>query len=147
MSSSPAAPDPVPQGLPTALRAARAVAGSLAGVSPDADTDGLDAVVEVHTSCGHDDEATTLASLAVEAGLCAAAHVWPIRSVYRWQGEVHSGVEYRVTFKTVAEAVDGLWALVEAEHSYELPAFFVTPVIGGSPEYLEWMRSGGVASD
>jgi periplasmic divalent cation tolerance protein len=145
-STPPTAPDPVPEDLPTALRAARAVAGSLAGVSPDGDAGGLDALVEVHTSCGHDDEATRLASLAVEAGLCAAAHVWPIRSVYRWQGEVHSGVEYRVTFKTVADAVDGLWALVEAEHSYELPAFYVTPVVGGSPEYLGWMRTGGSAT-
>ena len=45
--------------------------------------------------------AVKLSRLSVESGLAACAQIsGPVESVYRWQGVVESGKEWRVVFKT-----------------------------------------------
>lgn len=76
----------------------------------------------------------------VTEGLCASVHNFaPVRSIYRWQGEVHERVEGRASLHTRTELVQEIVRRVKAEHPYEVPGISARPIIAGNPDYLQWM--------
>ena len=84
--------------------------------------------------------AVKLSRLAVESGLAACAQIsGPVESIYRWQGVVESGKEWRVVFKTRSQQLHELEALVIAHHPYDTPQFVVLPIVAGSEKYLDWL--------
>ena len=83
----------------------------------------------------------------VEEGLAACASLLPgVRSIYRWQGEIHDYPEVLLIVKTRASLVPALAARVRAIHPYELPEVLALPVAGGSEAYLDWVRGAAEAS-
>ncbi|MFJ4677507.1 divalent-cation tolerance protein CutA [Kitasatospora sp. NPDC088783] len=91
----------------------------------------------------HDDEtkARELATAVVQERLAACAQVYPISSVYWWDGEVQSGAEWRVDFKTRADLGNRLTTFIGEQHSYDTPEIIAVPVVTGSPSYLEWITA------
>ncbi len=84
--------------------------------------------------------AVQLSRLSVESGLAACAQIsGPVESIYRWQGVVESGKEWRVVFKTRSQQLPKLEALVIANHPYDTPQFIVLPIVAGSEKYLNWL--------
>ncbi|SMD14189.1 divalent-cation tolerance protein CutA [Lentzea albidocapillata] len=83
--------------------------------------------------------AEALARGIVEARLGACVQIVPIRSVYRWDGEVRVDDEWQCVVKTSAIRVDELVAHIKANHNYEVPEVVVTPVVGGNDDYLTWV--------
>jgi periplasmic divalent cation tolerance protein len=76
----------------------------------------------------------------VEEGLAASAHNFtPVRSIYRWQGQVHERAEGRVSLNTSRERVAEIVERARREHPYEVPGVSARPIIGGNPDYLNWM--------
>ena len=78
----------------------------------------------------------------VEQRLCASAHNFtPIRSIYRWRGDIYERTEGRASLHTrrdltlVAEIV----ALAKQEHPYEVPGISTRTITGGNPDYLAWI--------
>jgi periplasmic divalent cation tolerance protein len=85
-----------------------------------------------------------LASLTrelVSERLCASAHNFaPVRSIYRWQGQVHERTEGRASLHTRAELVTRIVDRVKvAGHPYEVPGISVRPITDGNPDYLQWI--------
>jgi len=95
--------------------------------------------VEVKTTCPNLEEASSLAKNAVELGLCACAHLNPIKSFFTWQNSVINADEVEVMFKTTLDGVEALRKLVHKDHSYDLPAFYVVPVIDSEQKYAQWV--------
>lgn len=75
----------------------------------------------------------------VEDRLCAAAHMLPIRTVYRWQGRVHDTTESRVALHTRVSLVPEIVARTNREHPYEVPGVAALPIVDGNPEYVAWI--------
>lgn len=93
------------------------------------------------TTTDSERSARELATSAIEARLAACAQVeGPITSVYRWQGEVETATEWRVTYKTTAARYPDLQAHLLARHPYDTPELITTPVTGGSDAYLRWLE-------
>jgi len=65
----------------------------------------------------------------------------PIRSIYRWQGEVCRDDEHLLVIKTTRPRWAALEARVRALHTYETPEVIALPVEAGSAAYLEWVRA------
>lgn len=84
-------------------------------------------LVEVRVSCPDEATAAAIGAAAVEGRLAACAHVVPLRSIYRWQGEVHRETEYAVALRTRETLVERLAGLIAAMHPYELPAIMSYP--------------------
>lgn len=98
-------------------------------------------VVIVTTTLDDREAALTLGRGAVEARLAACAQVGgPISSSYWWQGRVEDAQEWTLTLKTAADRADALVEHLVAAHPYEVPEVLVTPVTGGHPGYLTWLR-------
>ncbi|WP_245744431.1 divalent-cation tolerance protein CutA [Lentzea fradiae] len=83
--------------------------------------------------------AESLAKNIVEARLGACVQIVPIRSVYRWDGEVRVDVEWQCVVKTSAGRADELVTHIKSQHSYDVPEVVVTPVVGGNDDYLAWV--------
>ncbi|RAS63233.1 uncharacterized protein involved in tolerance to divalent cations [Lentzea atacamensis] len=93
----------------------------------------------VTTTVDSEEAAESLAKGIVEARLGACVQIVPIRSVYRWEGEVRVDAEWQCVVKTSAIRADELVEHIKAHHTYDVPEVVVTPVIGGSDDYLAWV--------
>lgn len=95
--------------------------------------------VEIQVTCGSVDEADRIADALVERRLAACVQQLPIRSTYRWQGEVQHDDEILLLIKSRADRFDDVTAAVRELHSYEVPAITAVAVVRGSDDYLAWI--------
>jgi periplasmic divalent cation tolerance protein len=96
----------------------------------------------VTTTCESQAVAETIARLVVEERLAACAQVaGPISSVYRWEGRVERAPEWYCHMKTTAERLPELETRIKASHPYRVPEIIALPIIGGSTDYLSWIKA------
>lgn len=96
--------------------------------------------VRVEITADGKEEAERLARSVIESRLAACAQVGgPIVSFYRWQGEVCRDEEWTIVCKTSSDRLGELTAHVVQEHTYDVPEVAAVPLVGGNPEYLEWV--------
>lgn len=87
-------------------------------------------------------QARRLASALVEEQLAACANILgPMRSIYRWEGQIRSDREVAIVFKTRRSLVGRLAARVKELHTYECPCVVALPIAGGHPPYLDWLAA------
>jgi periplasmic divalent cation tolerance protein len=92
--------------------------------------------------CTAPDPATaeSLAQAVVEARLAACVNLLPgVRSIYRWQGAVHTDSETLLLIKTRKDRFAALAAALQAQHPYELPEIIAVPLSDGLAAYLAWV--------
>ena len=88
------------------------------------------------------DRAAEIARALVEERLAACGNVVPgLRSIYRWEGEVHDDAEALLVLKVPAARVRELSDRVVALHPYEVPEVIALPVEAGNARYLEWITA------
>ena len=75
----------------------------------------------------------------IDRHLAACVQQLPIRSIYRWQGEVHHDDEILLLVKTTRSRYLEVERAVLALHSYEVPAIICVEMATGSPSYLSWI--------
>jgi len=96
--------------------------------------------VLVYSTAGDREEAKRIARRLIEEGLAACVNIWPIESVYEWEGEVEEDEEVALLVKTTAEKAERVVRRIVELHSYDVPAVLVVPVLGGHEEFLEWIK-------
>ena len=95
----------------------------------------------VYVTCESHAEAMGIGRKMVERRLAACANILgEATSIYRWEGKLEQGSEVVLILKTQQAQADGLVEAIKTEHSYEVPCVVVLPVLGGNPEYLEWVQ-------
>lgn len=67
--------------------------------------------------------------------------VGPIRSIYRWQGEICRDDEHLLLIKTTRARYPAVERRVKELHSYEVPEVVALAIETGSTSYLEWLRA------
>ena len=89
------------------------------------------------------DEASAkrVAEALVTARLAACANLWPMTSVYEWQGKLETSPEVAAFIKTRRALVDEAIAAVRPLPPYTLPCFLILPIEGGNEDYLAWARA------
>ena len=96
----------------------------------------------VLTNCPDQAVADQLAHVLVESRLAACVNILsPCRSVYRWQGEVETAVEFPLLIKSTAANYAALENLIRQHHPYDVPEIIALPVERGLPEYLNWLSA------
>jgi len=96
--------------------------------------------IRIVTTTGTRDDAQRIADALVERRLVACAQVGgPIRSTYRWQGEVHRDEEFTCTMKTARALYERVEQAIRQMHPYDEPEILATPIVAGSAGYLRWL--------
>ena len=98
-------------------------------------------LIAVYTTVSNEEQAQLLVSAAIENNLVACVQSEPIRSTYRWQGQIERQDEIRLLLKTTRTAYPNLEKLLVELHPYELPAIFCLPVLDASAAYTQWVHS------
>jgi periplasmic divalent cation tolerance protein len=94
----------------------------------------------ITTTFPDNDSAKSAARLLVERRLAACVQLLPINSVYSWQGKVCDENEILLLIKTKAERFDEVVAAIKEVHTYDVPQIIQVPIVGGTAEYLEWIK-------
>ena len=97
--------------------------------------------IAVSTTTGNLEEAQRIAREIVELKLAACAQIFPIESIYHWQGEVHNDPEFKILFKTTAANYDALEQAIIKRHSYDLPEIYAIALTHISAPYAEWISA------
>jgi periplasmic divalent cation tolerance protein len=97
-------------------------------------------MIVVLVTAGSAEEAARLGRLLVEERLVACANVLSsVRSIYRWEGEIHDDAEHLLLLKTRRALFDEVERRVRELHSYEVPEVIALDVAEGSTPYVEWV--------
>lgn len=84
--------------------------------------------------------ARRLARLALAARLAACVNLVPrVESHYWWRGQIESGGEVLMIFKTLSTSLKRLERHVLEQHPYETPEFVVLSINSGNRRYLDWL--------
>jgi periplasmic divalent cation tolerance protein len=93
----------------------------------------------VISTCANRKEAEKIARDIVERRLAACVNILPVRSYYRWNGEMRVDREYLIIVKTRSELFTKLKSRILALHSYHLPEILSLKVEDGYQKYLDWI--------
>jgi len=86
--------------------------------------------------------AEKIGATVVEEGLAACANViGPMRSVFRWRGRIERAREAVLILKTRKARVAALTRRIKALHSYTVPCVVAIPIVGGNPDFLNWVSA------
>ena len=75
----------------------------------------------------------------VEGGMAACVNLVPVRSVYRWEGQVQEDPEVLLVVKTTADRRDELEGWLATAHPYDVPEFVVLEPTHVEAKYLAWL--------
>ena len=89
-----------------------------------------------------------IAKHLVENHLAACVNILPgMRSIYTWKGAVQSDEEMLLLVKTRRELFhEKLAPAVKAIHPYEVPEIIALPVVMGSQDYFNWIKTETTSS-
>lgn len=82
--------------------------------------------------------AEALAEALLERQLAACVALTPLRSLYRWQGELECSQEVQLLIKTHPSQLQDLELAVRELHSYDTPEWLHWPAEAG-PAYAAWL--------
>jgi periplasmic divalent cation tolerance protein len=94
----------------------------------------------VFVMAGGEDEAAKIARSLVDERIAACVNiVGPVRSLYRWRGEIEDEKEYLLIIKSRAQLFPKLERRVKELHSYEVPEVVAVAMSRVSKPYLDWL--------
>ena len=87
-------------------------------------------------------EAQRISGVLLEEKKAACVNVISgVNSLFWWDGKLDSAQESLLVVKTKTSLLPEVINLVKGEHSYDVPEIIALPIIGGNPDYLEWIDS------
>lgn len=97
--------------------------------------------VLVYITASSFEEARRIGREMVEKRLAACANVVErISSTYWWKGRLEESDEALLILKSKQDKLDEIVKAVRELHSYENPAIVALPLVGGSRDFLQWIR-------
>jgi len=98
-----------------------------------------DTISIVLTTVANEQDAAELGNKLLAEHLAACVQEVPIRSRYRWKGEIQCEPEVLMLVKTSPERVPATIEGIRKAHKYEVPEIVVLPTSGGLAEYIAWV--------
>jgi len=83
--------------------------------------------------------ARDIAGQIIDKKLAACVNVFPVRSIFRWEGRICDDTEELLIIKTTCSAADELTNFLVSIHPYDLPELFCLPVMSSHEEFLNWV--------
>jgi len=86
-------------------------------------------------------QARTIGKVLVAERLAACANIFSgMNSLYFWKGRFCDDREAVLIVKTVDTLLNRLVKRVKSLHSYSVPCIVALPLVGGSRDFLSWVK-------
>lgn len=93
------------------------------------------------------EEARKIAMALLERRLAAGANIFPLESLYWWQGKICDETEYAVFMQTEKENFGEILNVAKQLHSYEVPCIISLPIERGNADFLAWIKQNTQQSE
>lgn len=98
-------------------------------------------MVLIYTTCKDTAEATKIGKVILDAKLASCVNIWPIQSMFYWEGKLTNQLEAGMLIKTLEHHIAEIEELITKNHSYSVPYFGAIEVRRFNRAYREWMNS------
>ena len=95
--------------------------------------------VMIVSTCADMESARRIAGILVDKRLVACAQLFPIVSIYTWQGKACEDDEVMLFLKSKTALYDEIAAAIKESHPYDVPEIIQIPITDGLPDYLRWI--------
>ncbi len=92
-----------------------------------------------YITCKDEKEAVKISMHLLEKRLIACSSIFPIRSIYRWEGKMQDEKEYAIMAKTNRGNFEKIKLEVRKVHSYDVPCILKIDA-EANKEYEEWVN-------
>jgi periplasmic divalent cation tolerance protein len=99
-----------------------------------------EAVVFIYVTNPSKRGAARIAKNLMDKKLVVCANMFPIESIYPWEGKIVEGKEYALILKTVREKSGQVEEAVKEMHPYKVPCIITVPV-SPNKEFGNWLRT------
>ena len=96
-------------------------------------------MISVYVTCKDKQEAKKIARVLLKKKLAGCANIFPIESLYWWEGKIVEDKEYALLIKTLKGKLSRLTKEVKRIHSYSVPCIVATEE-KADKGYLEWVK-------
>ena len=94
----------------------------------------------VYVTTTNPEEAARIGEVLVTERLAASVNILgEVRSIYRWEKEIHDKKETLLIAKTSTLCVDEIIDRIRSLHSYQCPCIVAWRLDGGNDPYLDWI--------
>ena len=95
----------------------------------------------VYVTTTNSDESARIGEVLVTERLAASVNILgEVRSIYRWEKEIHDKKETLLIAKTITLHVDEIIDRIRSLHSYQCPCIVAWRLEKGNNGYLDWVR-------
>jgi periplasmic divalent cation tolerance protein len=102
----------------------------------------FDEFIQVVTTVASQEGAKKIAQALLEQRLAGCVQtIGPVKSTYRWKGQIESAVEWQCWIKTRRAKYDAVTDVIRQNHTYEVPEILAIPIVAGAEPYLRWLDS------
>ena len=96
--------------------------------------------ITIFITASGSEEAGKIAEVLLNQRKAACVNIVPkVSSLFWWQNKLDSAEESLLIVKTKASYLDDIVRWVKEIHSYEIPEIIALPIVGGNPDYLDWI--------
>ncbi|RZM77203.1 divalent-cation tolerance protein CutA [Leptolyngbya iicbica] len=85
------------------------------------------------------ESAQEIAQALVGDRLAACVNLYPIHSVYTWEGKVEQAAEWQLIIKTDLALFPKIETALGMLHPYDVPEILAIPIHQGSEPYMAWL--------
>lgn len=115
--------------------------------APEVQDQGDDEICEIVITAPDPEWLAAFTRRLVEDRLASSGHIIEqIRTIYRWDGQVHDTHEARVALRTRRGLADAILTRVKAEHPYQVPSVVSLAATALNRDYGAWICQSTVQS-
>lgn len=93
----------------------------------------------IYTTTPNEKEAKKIARHLLERKLVACANIFPIESMYWWEGKITEDQEHTVILKTKENSFKKIKQEIEQIHSYSVPCI-IKIAVEPNEKYRDWLE-------
>lgn len=98
-------------------------------------------MVFIYTTCKDVEQAKDLGKRIMKARIATCVNIWPINSMYWWEGALREGSEAVLIVKTNESKMAEIEAFLSKNHDYSVPVVAAFTIDRINREYREWSVS------
>lgn len=100
----------------------------------------MDDLIIIFMTASSPEEAKLISNTLLEEKLIACSNTLSdMKSTFWWKGKIQNENEVLIIAKSQKSHLNNIISTVKSLHSYDVPEIIAIPIIGGNPDYLDWL--------